>query len=126
MGLNGALADVALSAGERRALDAVRGMGRTVDRVARRSGREFDIEIRGRYRDRRVSYAAWLPLLAISDLLVWTRPEIAGMTDHPAMAEAGDWSGVRDSSDAAVWAIFDRHAKARLLAGRGVDKEKKT
>jgi len=60
----------------------------------------FDCEMRG------MNAGVWLPLAAISDLLVWTSPEIACMTDHPDMAYQGDWSGVRDSSKEAIWKIF--------------------
>ncbi len=40
------------------------------------------------------------------------------MTDYPDMARSGDWSGVRDSSEAAIWRIFRRFVTP-LVVGRG-------
>ena len=82
--------------------------------LSRRSGVEFDISIVGEFSPGPgrppVSFRAWLPLAVISSAN-WTLPAIWDLTD--AYGEAGlippqdyDWSGVRDSSKEAIWAMF--------------------
>lgn len=82
--------------------------------VKRMSDRLHDVEIIGTYgadhpHQPSGAFMAWLPLSAIHHMLDWCSPEIASMTDYPEMAAVGDWSGVRDSSPAAIWAIFDKY-----------------
>ena len=82
------------------------------------SDEEFDILVDGIKKD--FKFSGWLPLMAINELLFWTRPEIAQMTDHPEMTRAGDWSGVRDSSKTKQWAIFYKYVYPSL---RGIPQE---
>lgn len=82
-------------------------------RVSRRSDREFDLSVEGRYgKDAPymagVAFSAWLPLLAIKELTEWPSESIASLTDYPDMAMEGDWSGVRDSDPDTIWFIFER------------------
>lgn len=74
--------------------------------ISRRSEKEYDITVRGRYTETS-SFSAWLPLGMISVGMDWTK--VAHMTDYPEMVCAGDWSGVRDSSEEAIWAIFKKN-----------------
>ena len=54
-------------------------------------------------------FRAWLPLSAIRDLVDWSKPEIAAMSDYPQMVNAGDWSGIRDTNRKSLWKIFDKY-----------------
>jgi hypothetical protein len=80
-----------------------------MDRIERRSEREFDFEISGQARTGRGSFAGWVPLMGIHRLTTWTSPKIARMTDYPQMVLEGDWSGVRDSDEGNIWSIFNRY-----------------
>ena len=73
----------------------------------RKSEKEFDIEIEGD------GFSAWLPLAAIRSLTKWTRPSVALLSDYPEMVIEGDWSGIRDSSDEAIWDIFETYVQNR-------------
>jgi hypothetical protein len=80
-------------------------------KVVRKSDREYDLGLDGRFGSAcpymgGVSFSAWLPLLAIRELTVWTSDEIAGCSNHPTMAAEGDWSGIRDSEPENIWHIF--------------------
>jgi hypothetical protein len=82
-------------------------------KVARKSDRECDLILEGRYgKDYPymgdVAFSAWLPLFAIRELTPWTSEAVASLTDHPNMAAEGDWSGVRDSDPDTIWFIFER------------------
>ena len=82
-------------------------------KVTRRSDRECDLTLEGRYgKDYPylggTAFSAWLPLLAIRELTPWTSEAVASLTNYPNMASEGDWSGVRDSDPEAIWFIFDR------------------
>lgn len=82
-------------------------------RVSRKSAREYDLAVEGRYgKDAPymagVAFSAWLPLMSIRELTTWPSMEIASLTDHPEMVMEGDWSGVRDSSEGSIWFIFER------------------
>jgi len=82
-------------------------------KVSRRSDREFDLSLEGRFgKDYPymggVAFSAWLPLLAIRELTQWAGDDVAGCTDYPDMVAEGDWSGVRDSDPETIWAIFHR------------------
>lgn len=82
-------------------------------KVERRSDREYDLSIEGRFgKDYPymggVAFSAWLPLLAIRELTNWPSTEIASCTNYPDMVMEGDWSGVRDSEPENIWFIFDR------------------
>lgn len=88
----------------------------SVEHVERRSRRIFDLTIKGtELIDRRpYQFSAWAPLKAIAELTRWTSPEIARMTDYPEMVREGDWSGIRDSSNEKIWAIFHRFVLPKL------------
>ena len=73
----------------------------------RKSDKEFDITVEGE------GFVAWLPLAAIRSLTAWTRPSVALLSDYPAMVLEGDWSGIRDSSDEAIWDIFETYVQNR-------------
>jgi hypothetical protein len=82
-------------------------------KVTRRSDREYDLSLEGRFgKDYPymggVAFSAWLPLLAIRELTMWTEESIASLTDYPDMVMEGDWSGVRDSDPDTIWFIFHR------------------
>jgi hypothetical protein len=82
-------------------------------KVTRRSDREYDLSLEGRFgKDYPymggVAFSAWLPLLAIRELTMWTEESIASLTDYPDMTAEGDWSGMRDSEPDTIWFIFDR------------------
>jgi len=66
--------------------------------------REFDLHFKGH------KVSGWLPLGFIRQLVPWTSFDVAFMTDYPEMAAEGDWSGVRDSSEEKIWAIFNKYA----------------
>lgn len=59
-------------------------------------------------------FSAWLPLLAIRERINWCAPEVARMTDHPEMTQAGDWSGVRDTDRERILEIFEAHVRPIL------------
>jgi hypothetical protein len=82
-------------------------------KVTRRSDREYDLSLEGRFgKDYPymggVAFGAWLPLLAIRELTEWASESVASLTDYPDMVMEGDWSGVRDSDSETIWFIFDR------------------
>lgn len=84
-------------------------------KVSRRSEREYDLTLEGRYGKSApymagVAFSAWLPLMAIRELTQWPSEAIASLTDYPDMVMEGDWSGVRDSNEDTIWFIFDRFA----------------
>jgi hypothetical protein len=83
--------------------------------VERKSDREFDIAVEGKIGS--MSFRAWLVLGCISNLIEWTQPEVAAMTDYPEMVRDGDWSGVRDTDNDKLWAIFD-HFKLGEATGK--------
>jgi hypothetical protein len=72
----------------------------------RQSYNPYDIVIDGEGPGTR-QFAGDLKLIAIRELLNWTLPEIAKMSDYPDMVREGDWSGIRDSSDQAIDKIFE-------------------
>ena len=91
----------------------------TLTQTERQSDREYDVIVRGLHwveGGQRSHFSAWLPLAFIREKVRWTSPEIAAMTDYPAMAVAGDWSGVRDTSSEKIWAILDRFVTGRVTA----------
>jgi hypothetical protein len=82
-------------------------------KVTRRSDRECDLTLEGRFgKDYPymggTAFSAWLPLLAIRELTMWTSEAVASLTDYPDMTAEGDWSGVRDSDPDTIWFIFER------------------
>ena len=79
-------------------------------RVDRRSDKEYDLHIEGKYVGGTL-FSAWLPLVAIRELTMWTSPQIAQFTNYSAMCEEGDWSGVRDSEPENIWVIFHKFVK---------------
>lgn len=81
-------------------------------KIVRRSDKEYDLGLDGRFGPDYpymggVSFSAWLPLLAIRELTVWTSSKIAQCSSYPEMAEEGDWSGIRDSEPENIWHIFN-------------------
>ena len=88
---------------------------RTIESLTRKSDKEFDFTMGGLSPaiSYNTKYFAWAPLLAIRELLCWTDPAIARMSDYPEMVEDGDWSGIRDSSKETIWRIFDHWVAIR-------------
>jgi hypothetical protein len=84
------------------------GIKAKLESFERKSEMDFDVVVRCKS-DTMGTFGAWLPLVAIRELTVWTRREIASMTDYPEMTEEGDWSGVRDTNREAIWEIFRQH-----------------
>jgi len=100
-----------MNAKEKKIVDRLVGICHIEDlKVSRRSDREFDLSLEGRFADilGGVAFSAWLPLFAIRELTQWAGYEIASCTDYPDMVAEGDWSGVRDSDPETIWAIFHR------------------
>lgn len=99
---------------ERILLDKLSKQGNfKITEVERRSNRPFDLGYKATASEG-WGISAWLPLAAISELLNWTKAEVANMTDYPDMARDGDWSGVRDTEDEKLWAIFDRFIRPAI------------
>ncbi len=114
-----------LTANERAAIRAFATRGETIHEVERRSDREFDLSLKGEKDwglDEPVRFSAWLPLSAIREFTDWPDPSIGGMADYPSMAIAGDWSGIRDSDEETIWAIFEEHAIDPLLEAGGPER----
>lgn len=82
--------------------------------VTRRSDRLFDLSVEGKIGD--MGFSAWLLLGCIRTRLNWCLPEVAKMTDYPEMVLEGDWSGVRDSDNDKLWAIFDHFKLGEIKA----------
>ncbi len=78
----------------------------TIDSIERRSPREFDLGISGQHEKfaTPANYTAWLPLAVIGEAN-WV--ELAPHSDYPSMVWDGDWSGIRDSSEEAIWRMFE-------------------
>lgn len=74
---------------------------KNIENIRKNSSKEYDVTIFGS------GYSAWLPLGAIRQIN-WTNSTVARLSDLPEMVLQGDWSGIRDSSDAAIWNIFER------------------
>jgi hypothetical protein len=100
---------------------AVESVARAMDatgtvRVTRRSHHAFDFRINGTYRTEHGNefpFSAWFPLLAIRELTQWTK--LARESDYPQMVVEGDWSGIRDSGEAKIWAMFNSAVLAPRL-----------
>jgi len=73
-------------------------------KIRRKSAKPFDIGIEGD--SNRGMFGADLMLSAIANFVNWTSPAVARISDYPSMAMEGDWSGIRDSSDEKIEAIF--------------------
>lgn len=97
-----------LSADERAALRVLEGGASryTIDSIERRSPREFDLGISGWFAQFSTphKFSAWLPLAVIGEAN-WV--ELADHSDYPSMVWDGDWSGIRDSSEEAIWRMFE-------------------
>jgi len=96
-----------------------------VKKVKRGSDRDYDVHMKGltRYfsdREFTTNFSGWLPLASISEMIYWTHPDIARMTDHPIMARQGDWSGVRDSSRSAIYQILKEHVEPKIQFHDGI------
>lgn len=100
---------------EQKLLDLVAKTGKlTIQNVERRSDRPFDLGFSGQDNEMKCGFSAHLLRAAIRHLVCWTSIEVANMTDHPTMTYCGDWSGVRDTDDAKLWAIFDKFVLPQL------------
>jgi len=86
-----------------------------ISSVIRRSEREYDIEFNGWDGKMRCNFSSWLPLAAIG-CVDWTGEEYAEMSDYPMMVAEGDWSGIRDSNEGAVWRMFKKALVDMLLS----------
>lgn len=80
-----------------------------IDSIERKSEREFDLIIFGAYSNTPHSFSGWMPLFWIKNRVNWV--ECADETDYPWMAQEGDWSAVRDSSEETIWKMFNKHLK---------------
>jgi hypothetical protein len=107
------LVEVYLKCLRRTSLDATQPVAVKVS-VERRSDREFDLAVEGEIRG--VGFRAWLVLGCIKTRLNWCLPEVANMTDYPDMTRYGDWSGVRDTDESKLWAIFDHFKLGEIKA----------
>lgn len=74
--------------------------------------KEFDLLITGK--NPNGEFRSNLMLAAIKRLVPWNTAEVAAMTDHVVMTRSGDWSGVRDSSEEKLWAIFDKYVVPQI------------
>ena len=76
--------------------------------IRRKSGRQFDLDLSGEYGppERPYNFSGWLPLMVISEAR-WVSPEYARLSCSPEMTRQGDWSGIRDSEEEAIWAMFE-------------------
>jgi hypothetical protein len=103
-----------LSSDEQRLIDMVvardDGNGVTVESVG---DRKYDIGFRFTA-GRGWTVSCWLPL-AVIGLVDWTR--LAMISDHRGMVRDGDWSGIRDSSERSIWAMFDRALSMSPVVG---------
>lgn len=88
----------------------------TTFEVERKTDREYDLAINGKSTKygSEGGFSAWAILAAIQGLTDWTRPSVAGMSDYPDMAMGGDWSGIRDTDDGKLWAMFYAHVEPKL------------
>jgi hypothetical protein len=82
--------------------------------VERRSDREFDLSVSGTVGG--YQFSSWLVLGCIATRLNWCLPQVAKMTDYPEMVMSGDWSGVRDTDNEKLWAIFDHFKLGEIKA----------
>jgi hypothetical protein len=87
--------------------DIYQGIDIETVKISRRSDRQYDLTVEGKTKDGN-SFSSWLVLATIAELQ-WTTTEIANMTDYPDMVRDGDWSGVRDTADDKLWAIFHKY-----------------
>lgn len=98
-----------LSKDEKTLLGMLKPKGYTFSLITRNTERPFDLSLEGEMTQGvHCRFGAWLPLTCIRELTTWTRHEIAGMSDYSEMVRGGDWSGIRDSSPEAIWAIFEK------------------
>ncbi len=72
--------------------------------IERKSDREFDLSIIGMRNN--YPFSAWMPLLAINEMIDWSMPKIAQLSDYHDMVRSGDWSGIRDTNEEKLWIIF--------------------
>jgi hypothetical protein len=89
--------------------------------IERKSDKDYDVKFEGT--SDFANFAMWLPLGAIRELVQWTSPNVARMSDYPEMVMEGDWSGIRDSSSEKIWAIFNEHVIEESLR-RGLVRSK--
>lgn len=71
-------------------------------KTARRSDREFDLDLSGWSTDMDCSFSAWLPLASVGNLSQWRSEEVA---DHAKTAK-GDWTSLSESGDETIWSVF--------------------
>lgn len=70
-------------------------------KATRRSDHPFDVNIEG------PGYRSWLPLAVLSNYWGIYQDKLALMSSYPSMVLDGDWSGIRDSSEEQIWAMFE-------------------
>ena len=51
------------------------------------------------------AFSAWLPLYVVSRT-EWSTRKYARLSSYPNMVLEGDWSGIRDSDESAIWYMF--------------------
>jgi hypothetical protein len=102
-----------LTAKEQKLVDLLVKHDKITDlQITRKSEKEFDLELRGK--EKSYHFISGLRLHAIKSLTTWPKASIANMSDYPEMVSMGDWSGIRDSSDEAIDAIFQHHVVRRF------------
>jgi len=76
--------------------------GWTEVKAARRSDREFDLELNGFSTEMNCTFSAWLPLASVGSLAQWRTEEVA---EH-AKSTKGDWTSLRESGEETIWSVF--------------------
>lgn len=98
---------------EKRVLDVLRDKEEWVSwKLKRISDKEFDIGVEGEKRlgNSTYGFSAWVPLSVIynvdwTDHKVWKFSDWYGQKGY-ILAQGYDWSGIRDSSNDAIWKMF--------------------
>lgn len=91
-------------------LEKLKKKGYRFGKIERQSDKPFDLRLEGTRVDLGFDYAfsAWLPLLAIRELTLWTSYEVARFSRcYADMAMSGDWSGIRDAEPEEIWEMFE-------------------
>jgi hypothetical protein len=87
-------------------------LGYVIDetKTVRRSAKECDVNLSG-VNAKGNSWIGWLPLTVINNV-EWSTDDIWDLQDGYGIkgykpSQGADWSGIRDSSPAQVWAMFE-------------------
>ena len=86
-----------------------------IETVERFSPRTYDIGLSGQYQAGpgvADGFSAWLPLATIR---AGNWPRLASLSNYPRMVRQGDWSGIRDSSEEAIWDMLSATLRQRWL-----------